>query len=88
MFATIQSKEHLEFHCRVKADPVLSFKNILVYEFVDSVFPDEIKKKVNGELVGVFSHVALDTNGQGYLFDIHNNELSGNVGECEYFLDK
>ena len=87
MFASIQSHQFHEFYCRIKADPILAYKNILVYELVDSSVPNDITKTVNGEYAGAFRHVALDTEGNGYLFDIQNKKLAGSVGKCSYLGD-
>lgn len=87
MFASIQSHQFREFDCRIKADPIFSYKNILVYELVDSSFPNEIKKIVNGSHAGTFRHVALDTEGNCYLFDFPNKEIAFCVGKCSYVGD-
>jgi hypothetical protein len=89
MFASIESKQFHDFFCRIKAEPVLSFGNILVYEILESPIPVDIIKKVNGKDVGSFRHVALDKNdGIGHLFDIENNKLAGSLGPCEYIADR
>ncbi|WP_318471222.1 hypothetical protein [Photobacterium leiognathi] len=88
MFASIQSEQFCDFYCRINENPVHTYKNILVYELVDSAFPNDIIKKVNGEVVGKFKHIALDTNGNGYLFDFINKTLAGSVGKCEYTADR
>ncbi|QTE84012.1 hypothetical protein [Shewanella algae] len=87
MFASIQSQQFHEFYCRIMADPVQAFRNILVYELVNPSIPNDIIKKVNGEYAGTFRHIALDTDGNGYLFDIQSKKLSGNVGKCTYIAD-
>jgi hypothetical protein len=87
MFASIQSKQYHEFYCHIEAEAVYFFKNILVYELVDSVVPDDIVKTVNGEYSGTFRHVALDTEGNGYLFDFKNKKIDASVGKCTYTAD-
>jgi len=84
MFASIQSKQFHEFYCKIKEDPVLSFKNILVYELIESSIPNDIISKGSNGSSKTFRHIALDTNGIGYLFDILNNKLSIRIGSCEY----
>ena len=87
MYATIQSTTNTEFDALIKADPVDAFKNVLVYELVDSAFPYEIIKKIAGRQVAKFRHLALDTTGNCYLFDIEKKKLDGRIGPCIYILD-
>ncbi|WP_272663344.1 hypothetical protein [Providencia sp. PROV134] len=84
MFANIVSPQNPTLDCRIKAEPYLTFDNFIVYELVDSIFPNSIKGTLEGEIVGVFRHIALDTNGVGYLFDVNKNELALNLGQCSY----
>lgn len=85
MFASIQSHDQRDFYCRINAEPVLAYKNVLVYELVQSSIPNDIEHFVNGEYMGVFRHVALDTEGKGYVFDIENKRKLACVGRCSYY---
>ena len=87
MYASIQSQTHADFYCRIKENPVHAFKNFLVYELVDSCVPDDITKTVNGRPVAKFRHVALDTTGAGYLYDIEKRAIDARVGPCTYISD-
>ncbi len=87
MYASIQARNFIQFYCRVNKNPVLSFSNILVYELVDSSVPNDIVKTVRGTPVGVFRHIALDTDGIGYLYDVNTHQLSGRIGPCDYIAD-
>lgn len=84
MFANIVSLQHPAFDCRIKTKPYRTFNDFIVYELVDSAFPNSINGMLNGELVGVFRHIALDANGVGYLFDKEKNELALCLGHCSY----
>jgi hypothetical protein len=86
MFAGIQSVQ-FSHYIRIKETPVLEFDNCKVYELIDSTFPNDMVKKVNGRYAGTFRHVALHMDGNGYLFDIQNNELAGSMGSCHYVAD-
>lgn len=87
MLANIQSRHFIGFSCRIKKDPVLTFRGVHVYELAESSVPNEIVKKVNGSYAGTFLHIALDENGIGYLFDFKNKKLAGCIGPCDYILD-
>lgn len=87
MFANIQSNQFHEFDCRIKQDPILAYKNILVYELADSSFTSNINKIVNQNNAGTFRHIAMDTEGNGYLFDIQNKKLDVSLGKCSYLGD-
>ncbi len=87
MYASIQSERFIDFYCRIKKDAVLTFSNFLVFELVDSSFPDDISKISNGKVVGVFRHIAIDTTGTGYLFDFKNKSLDAKIGPCLYIAD-
>lgn len=84
MYASIQAQRHAAFYCRIKENPVHAFKNFLVYELVDSCVPNSITKKVNGQPVAKFRHIALDTEGMGYLFDIEKFAIDASLGPCKY----
>lgn len=84
MFANILFNNFPGIDARINEDPVLSFKNFLIYELVNSAFPNDIVQTINGEYAATFRHIALDTNGNGYLYDYKNKELSGHLGPCTY----
>jgi len=83
MYKSIKSSYFDGFNCCVNAKPVLEYSDFTVYELVNSSFPNDIIKKVNGRVVGVFRHVAIDENNIGYLFDFSGKSLSGSVGKCD-----
>lgn len=87
MFASFQSNQFHEFYCRIKAEPILAFKNILVYELVDSQFPNDVIQTVKDQPVAKYRHVALDTAGNGFVFDLQNNKIAFSVGKSEYIHD-
>ena len=77
MYATIQSEYFHNFHCRVKAEPIISTQDYNVYELVDSQFPNDIISKSNNTgKKKVFRHIALDNQNNGYLFDIKLKTLT------------
>ncbi|MDF3124736.1 hypothetical protein [Rheinheimera sp. 1928-s] len=87
MFASFQSKQLNNFYCRIKAEPVLVVKDILVYELVDSQFPNSIIDTVRGQPVAEYRHVALDSAGNGFVFDLQNKKIAFSVGPSEYIKD-
>ena len=88
MFASIQSDQFDTFFCRIDENPVYTYKNFLVYELVNSAFPNDIVEKIDGEIVGVFRHISLDTDGNGYLFDFTKKALASIIGKCKYIADQ
>ncbi len=86
MFATIKLLRFGE-DIRINANPIQEISNYKVYELVNSRFPNDITKTVNGHYSGRFRHIALDSDGNGYLFDIERSKLAGHIGECCYIAD-
>lgn len=82
MFASIQSERYHKFSCQIKEEPILTLENILVYELVDSSIPNDINITLGDRSVGTFRHIALDTNGVGYLYDFQNKKVVINLGPC------
>ena len=89
MYATIQSEYFHNFHCRVKAEPIISTQDYNVYALVDSQFPNDIISKSNNTgKKKVFRHIALDNQNNGYLFDIKLKTLDLNMKLCRYKKDE
>ncbi|MBE3654328.1 hypothetical protein [Vibrio navarrensis] len=84
MSATIRSFEFDEFYVNVDQQPIHAYDNVLVYKLVDSIFPNDILKKVNGKIVATHRHVAIDTQGNGYVYDFESKSIAYSVGKCEY----
>ena len=84
MFANIRFNNFPGIYARINEDPVMSFKNFLIYELVNSSLPNDIVQTISGEYAATFRHIALDTNGNGYLFDYKNKERAGLLGPCTY----
>ncbi|POB69383.1 hypothetical protein CRN59_15035, partial [Vibrio vulnificus] len=72
MSATIRSLEFHEFDVNVDQQPIYAYDNVLVYKLVDSVFPNDIHQKVKGKIVATHRHVAIDTQGNGYVYDFES----------------
>jgi hypothetical protein len=87
MYATIQSEYLSDFHCRIKKDPILETEAYKVYELVDSIFNNDIKKQTNNKATKAFRHIALDNQSIGYLFDIKYKNVDLKIGLCRYTRD-
>ena len=70
------------FSCVVVTEPVLIFDDYKVYQIVDSLAPNDLDVIVNEEHIGTFRHVAIDTDGEGHIYDI-DNAKKYTVGICD-----
>jgi hypothetical protein len=86
VFATIQSREISALYCRVKQIPIVEGVHFKVYELVDSEVSSGIISRINGEVRGVYKHIALHNDGRGFIFDIENNKLFGPLGLCDLII--